>query len=61
MDKELTFKLIQLNDATFRMVIWEEGNVVEIIETSTMRSLLNHQLRFLWRKNFTDAKFSVRL
>ena len=60
MEKELTFKLIQYESA-FRMVIWEEGAVVEIIETSTMRSLLNYQLRFLWSKNFTDAKFSVRL
>lgn len=59
MEKELTLKLIKLENGNARLVVWEDEQVIDIFEAD-IRTILNHQLKLACDHGFTDTKFKVR-
>lgn len=65
-NEELTFIIIKFDeersnmaDAEGRLVVTEEGQVIEIFE-GTMRSCINRQLEMLYDRNFVLDQLRVR-
>lgn len=57
--KELTLKLIKMENGSTRLVVWEDNQVIEIFESDS-RSVLNHMLNLSYIHGFTEEKFKVR-
>ena len=58
--KDLKFNLIELDDGQKRLVMWENGEIVEIFESDDGRRVMNHLLEVAFIHGFTKEKFRVR-
>jgi hypothetical protein len=63
---ELTMKLLPLPDRQLRLVVWENEQVIDILETAgdddtrNERLILNHMLHLAYVKGLVKQEYRVR-